>query len=81
MVTVPTEALLRDLARLEADLGRVPRPNDVNRGGTHATNTYYKRFGRQWRDVEAAYEQWVETGEVPPDPEPFDWRSVVGTDS
>lgn len=80
-MAIPTEALLADLDRLNRSLGRVPTPNDVIRDGNHSVNTYYKRFDGQWRNVEAAYESWRETGDLPTDPEPFDWRALHGAAS
>ncbi|MFC7157602.1 homing endonuclease associated repeat-containing protein [Halomarina halobia] len=59
--------LFIDLKRLEDELGRLPRANDVVRDGAHSVNTYYKRFDGNWRHVETAYRQWRETGRLPAD--------------
>lgn len=75
---ITTEALLADLQRLEQSMGRVPTANDVIRDGRHSVNTYYKRFGHQWRSVERAYESWQKSGNLPVEAEPFDWRSLQG---
>ncbi|MFC5969707.1 homing endonuclease associated repeat-containing protein [Halomarina salina] len=78
---VSTETLLTDLSRLEESLGRTPTANDVIRDSDHSVNTYYKRFGHQWSAVVRSYEDWKESGELPPEPEPFDWRSLHGNES
>ncbi|MFC5972125.1 homing endonuclease associated repeat-containing protein [Halomarina salina] len=77
-MTVSSETLLRDLERLEASLGRFPTANDVIRDGHHSVNTYYKRFGHQWRTVEQAYDDWTASGESPVEATRFDWRSLEG---
>lgn len=75
-MTVPTIDLLEDLQRLEDELGEFPSANDVVREGNHAMDTFYSRFSWNWREVEATYNDWKETGEIPEEYQPTDWASL-----
>ena len=77
-MAIDSEDLLRDLGRLETSLGRFPTANDVVRDGRYSVNTYYKRFGGQWRAVEQAFDDWTASGESPVEASRFDWRSLQG---
>ena len=79
-MSISSEDLLADLQRLADVLGRVLTANDVIRDGEYSVNTYYKRFGHQWRAVEEAFEEWQATGDSPVDDEQFDWRSLHDAD-
>ena len=77
-MTISSEDLLQDLEQLERSLDRFPTANDVVRDGRYSVNTYYKRFGGQWRAVEQAFDDWTTSGESPVEASRFDWRSLQG---
>ena len=51
---VPAEDLLKDFARVAAELGHAPNRNEYVRHGKYAAGTFYARFG-SWPAVAEAY--------------------------
>lgn len=72
---IPTIDLLEDLKRLDEESEQFPKANDVIRDGNYSVNTYYNRFGWNWRDVEAAYSTWEENNEIADEYKLTDWHS------
>lgn len=41
-----------------------------------ALTTYYQRFGWSWTAVLDIYHTWLESGDLPPTPEPGKWQQL-----
>ena len=54
---VPAEDLLRDFARVAAELGHAPNRNEYRRNGKYAPGTMYARFG-SWPRIAEALSNW-----------------------
>lgn len=51
---IPVEELLKEIKRLEADLGRQPQTNEMAERGEYSPGTYYNRFGSWSTALEVA---------------------------
>lgn len=51
---IPTEELIEELQRLDAELGKTPRQQDMDEYGEYSSDTYANRFGSWNAAIEAA---------------------------
>lgn len=72
-MSIKSKELLQELNRLERELDQFPSANDVIREGKYSINTYYNRFSWNWREIEDAYEKWVDSGTIDDENKLTDW--------